>query len=380
MSESRDVLNDVDGKLRTFARLVNVEAKEEEIRELEGRMSESAFWNDQNRAKQVVTTLKAMKGVVEPYKEMSSALADCRELLSMAEADSDARTLEEVTAELRRLLRQYDVLELKLALSGQHDRSNVYMNIKPGAGGTEACDWAQMLFRMYTGYCAKNGFTCETMDMLPGEEAGLKDCTLYITGPNAYGYLKAEMGTHRLVRMSPFNADGKRQTSFAAIQITPELDDTAEINVENIPDKDLRIDTYRAGGAGGQHINKTDSAVRVTHIPTSIAVACQKERSQQQNKLTAMKMLAAKLQQLQEAERLEELKDLKGDRGTIGWGYQIRSYVLAPYQMVKDLRTGHQTNQTDSVLAGDVQPFIDAYLRWRLGGSKDRRERGEEEE
>ncbi|MBA3846314.1 MAG: peptide chain release factor 2 [Planctomycetes bacterium] len=373
MSELGDRYVDLGRKLANFARLVNVEAKTEEIREIEGRMGEGSFWTDQARAQQVVGTLKGMKAVVEPHRELKRAVDDAVELLAMAEADKDESSIADLRRECDRIVADYDKLELKLALSGKYDEANVFMSIKPGAGGVEACDWASMLFRMYTAYCQKAGYALEVIDMLPGEEAGLKACTLSIRGANAYGYLKSEMGTHRLVRMSPFNADGKRQTSFAAVEVTPEIDD-AEI-VEAIPDKDLRVDTYRASGAGGQHINKTDSAVRLTHIPTQMFVACQKERSQVQNKLTAMKMLVAKLQQLKDAERLDELKDLKGERGTIGWGHQIRSYFLQPTQLVKDLRTGYSENQAHEVLDGDLQPFIESYLRWRLGGSKDRRER-----
>ncbi len=378
MGEASDALAGVERKLQQFAKLVDIAAKEEEIRELEGRMGEPSFWNDQVRAQQVVITLKSMKNVVEPYRVLARAAQDARELLDMAEAENDESIIADVRRETATLATRYDDIELTLALTGQHDASNVFMSIKPGAGGVEACDWAEMMFRMYGAYCQKRGWQFEVIDMLPGEEAGLKNCTLHIRGENAYGYLKSEMGTHRLVRISPFDANARRQTSFAAVEVTPELDDTEIIG--EIPDKDLRIDTFRASGAGGQHINKTDSAVRLTHIPTGMAVACQKERSQQQNRLTAMRMLVSKLQQLKEAERLEELKDLKGERGTIGWGHQIRSYVMMPYQMVKDLRSGQETSQVQNVLDGDLQPFIDAYLRWRLGGSKDRREQGADDD
>ena len=371
MSELSDAIDDLERKLALFARNLNVGAKEEEIREMEARMGEQTFWSNPAKAQQVVATLKGMKATVEPYKDLAKRVADAKDFLEMAEAEGDEGSLSEVRADLGRLREAYDALEIKLALSGTHDRANVFMTIKPGAGGTEACDWAGMLFRMYSAYCQKSGYQVEVMDMMPGEEAGLKTCTLAVRGPYAYGYLKSEMGTHRLVRMSPFNADGKRQTSFAAVEVTPELDETETI--EAIPDKDLRVDTFRAGGAGGQHINKTDSAVRLTHIPTGLAVACQQERSQQQNRLVAMRMLVAKLQQLKDIERLEELKDLKGERGTIGWGHQIRSYFLQPTQMVKDLRTGHSTTQAYGVLDGDLQPFVDSYLRWRLAGSPDRR-------
>lgn len=368
MGECRDRLLELKGKLDGFAKLVNIPAKLEEIQRYEMRMGDPAFWNDQAKAQEMVAALKAVKNVVDPYVELNQAVQDNLELLEMTEAEKDEAGQAEIAAEATRLAARYDKLELSLALSGKYDRANIFMTIKPGAGGTEACDWAGMLFRMYSAYCQKAGYTVEVVDMLPGEEAGLKNCTLSIKGPNAYGNLKSEMGTHRLVRMSPFNADGKRQTSFAAVEITPEMDEVGDVKID---EKELRIDTYRASGAGGQHVNKTDSAVRITHIPTGLFVACQTERSQVQNRGRAMKMLIAKLQQLKEMERLDELKDLKGERGTIGWGHQIRSYFLQPTQMVKDLRTRHGTSQAYNVLDGDLQPFIDAYLRWRLGGSKD---------
>ncbi len=370
MGELQDHIADLSAKLVAFSGLLDVPAKEEEIARYETRMGDPAFWSDPAAAQQVVASLKAVKAVIDPYRALRQAVADGAELLALAEAEKDEASLETVRAEVHALQERYAKLELKLALSGKYDHANVYLSIKPGAGGVEACDWAGMLLRMYTAYCQRNGYQVEVIDMLPGEEAGLKTCTLSIRGENAYGYLKSEMGTHRLVRMSPFNADGKRQTSFAAVEITPELDEVEEVVID---DKELRVDTYRASGAGGQHVNKTDSAVRVTHLPTGLFVAVQTERSQVQNKSRAMRMLAAKLQQLKESERLEELKDLSGERGTIGWGHQIRSYFLQPTQLVKDLRTGRETSQAYTVLDGDLQPFIDAYLRWRLGGSKDRR-------
>jgi peptide chain release factor 2 len=368
VGECRDRLLELKGKLDAFAKLMNVPAKLEEIQRYEMRMGDPSFWTDQAKAQEMVATLKTVKGIVDPCVELSQAVKDNLEMLEMTEAEKDEAGQAEIAAEAERLAARYDKLELSLALSGKYDRSNIFLYIKPGAGGTEACDWAGMLFRMYSNYCQKAGYTVEVVDMLPGDEAGLKNCTLSIKGPNAYGNLKSEMGTHRLVRMSPFNADGKRQTSFAAVEITPEMDEVGDVKID---EKELRIDTYRASGAGGQHVNKTDSAVRITHVPTGLFVACQTERSQIQNRGRAMKMLIAKLQQLKETERLDELKDLKGERGTIGWGHQIRSYFLQPTQMVKDLRTRHSTSQAYNVLDGDLQPFIDAYLRWRLGGSKD---------
>jgi peptide chain release factor 2 len=368
VGECRERLRILEGKLIEFARLLDVPGKQEEISRYETRMGDPAFWNDQAKAQEVVQTLKGVKGIVDPYLELKQAVADTGELIELTEGEKDDASLAELGAEVDRLNARYSQLELKLALSGKYDASSVYMTIHPGAGGTESCDWAEMLFRMYSNYCLKNGYSCEVIDMLPGEGAGLKSCTLYIKGSMAYGYLKSEMGTHRLVRISPFDANARRHTSFTAVEITPEIADVGDVVVD---EDDLRIDTYRASGAGGQHVNKTDSAVRITHIPTGLFVACQTERSQVQNRGRAMKMLTAKIQQLRESERLEELQDMKGERGTIGWGHQIRSYVLAPYQMVKDLRTRYETSQVQNVLDGDLQPFIDAYLRWRLGGSKD---------
>jgi peptide chain release factor 2 len=361
-------LLDLQNKVNEFARLLAVPAKLEEIARYEMRMGDPAFWNDQAQAQVMVAALKTAKGVVEPYLALQQSLKDALELLELAEAEGDQGSQAQIAEETTRLAAAYAQLELKLALSGKYDGSSVFMTIHPGAGGTESCDWAEMLFRMYNQYCQKNGYTCEVIDMLPGEGAGLKSCTLHIKGPMAYGYLKSEMGTHRLVRISPFDANARRHTSFTAVEVTPEIEDVGDVQVD---DKDLRIDTYRASGAGGQHVNKTDSAVRITHVPTGLFVACQTQRSQMQNRAVAMKMLVAKLQQLKESERLDELKDMKGERGTIGWGHQIRSYVLAPYQMVKDLRSRYETSQVQNVLDGDIQPFIDAYLRWRLGGSKD---------
>jgi peptide chain release factor 2 len=377
VGECRDRLLELKTKLDGFAKLVNIPAKQEEIQRYEMRMGDPSFWNDQAKAQEMVAALKTVKGVVDPYVELNQAVKDNLELLEMSEAENDAAGQAEIASQTQGLSERYDRLELSLALSGKYDRANIFMTIKPGAGGTEACDWAGMMFRMYSAYCQKAGYAVEVVDMLPGEEAGLKSCTLSIRGPNAYGNLKSEMGTHRLVRMSPFNADGKRQTSFAAVEITPEMDEVGDVKID---EKDLRVDTYRASGAGGQHVNKTDSAVRITHIPTGLFVACQTERSQVQNRGRAMKMLMGKLQQLKEMERLDELKDLKGERGTIGWGHQIRSYFLQPTQMVKDLRTRHSTSQAYNVLDGDLQPFIDAYLRWRLGGSKDMKGVADDEE
>ena len=370
MGELHERLSAIEKKIVDFSKVVDIPLKEQQISRLESRMAEGDFWTDQSRAQAQVGELKSIKGIVEPWRTLATAARDARELCDMAEGENDTPTLLDLDAEHARLVTAYDQLELTLALSGKYDRADVYLSIKPGAGGTESCDWGEILFRMYSAFCQKKGWTFDVLDMLPGEIAGLKTCSVRITGENVYGYLKAEMGTHRLVRISPFDGNARRQTSFAAIEITPEMADVAEVKLD---DKELRIDTFRASGAGGQHVNKTDSAVRVTHVPTGMFVACQLERSQVQNKATAMRMLAAKLQQAKDTERLDELKDFRGERGTIAWGHQIRSYVMMPYQMVKDLRTGHTTSRIQEVLDGDLQQFLDAYLRWVLAGRPDRK-------
>lgn len=366
MSELSEALDAVAVKVDHYAGMVDVRAKRQAITDLEARMSDPGFWDDQEQAQQIIAELKHYKNLVDPYDELSASVEACRELLEMAEAENDDDSLGELGQEIERLDQTYEKVELSLALSGPYDQSNVYMSLQPGAGGVEAMDWAEMLLRMYTSYFQRNDYSCEIVESQPGEEAGLKSCTVYVKGAMAYGYLKSEMGTHRLVRMSPFNAQGKRQTSFCAVEVTPELPDSDVVDVEQIDEKEFRIDTFRASGAGGQHVNKTDSAVRITHLETDIAVSCQSERSQAQNKAKAWKMMTAKLQQLKDAERLAELKDLMSDRGTIGWGHQIRSYVLQPTQLVTDLRTRKKEANAQSVLDGDLQPFIDSYLRWRL--------------
>ncbi len=373
MGELHERLSAIEKKVNDFAKVVDIEVKEQQIARLESRMAEGDFWTDQVRAQKQVAELKSIKSVVEPWRTMANAARDAREMCELAEAEGEQDSLAELDGEHARLVAAYEALELTLALGGRYDRSDVYLSIKPGAGGTESCDWGEMLFRMYSSFCQKKGWTFDVLDMLPGEIAGLKTCSVRITGENVYGYLKAEMGTHRLVRISPFDSNARRQTSFTAVEITPMMEDVGEVTLD---EKELRIDTYRASGAGGQHVNKTDSAVRVTHVPTGLFVACQAERSQVQNKATAMSMLVAKLQQAKESERLDELKDLKGERGTIAWGHQIRSYVMMPYQMVKDLRTGYNTSRIQEVLDGDLQAFLDAYLRWVLAGRPDRKAQG----
>ena len=285
-------------------------------------------------------------------------------MLELAEAEGDQSQKQAALAELetglRRIETDFDQLELRLLLSGRFDANNAYLSLHAGAGGTESCDWTGMLLRMYRRYCEQHDFEVEIMDYLPGEEAGVKSVTFLVRGPYAYGYLKAERGVHRLVRISPFDANKRRHTSFASLDVVAEVDEAIEIEID---EKDLRVDTYRSGGAGGQHVNKTDSAVRLTHLPTGIVVACQAERSQHSNRARAMKMLTAKLYEYEADKKRKEMEKFYGDKGEIAWGHQIRSYVLQPYTMVKDHRTNEETGQVDAVLDGDLDRFIKAYLK-----------------
>ena len=285
-------------------------------------------------------------------------------MLELAEAEGDQSQKQAALAELEtglhRIETDFDQLELRLLLSGRFDANNAYLSLHAGAGGTESCDWTGMLLRMYRRYCEQHDFEVEIMDYLPGEEAGVKSVTFLVRGPYAYGYLKAERGVHRLVRISPFDANKRRHTSFASLDVVAEVDEAIEIEID---EKDLRVDTYRSGGAGGQHVNKTDSAVRLTHLPTGIVVACQAERSQHSNRARAMKMLTAKLYEYEADKKRKEMEKFYGDKGEIAWGHQIRSYVLQPYTMVKDHRTNEETGQVDAVLDGDLDRFIKAYLK-----------------
>ena len=321
-------------------------------------MAEPDFWNDRERAQRTVSELKALKVTTEPFEEILSGLEELQVLAELSDEDPSAvGEFAKDSAAFERRLAQFEFQQM---LNGPDDRRNAYLAIHAGAGGTESCDWTEMLLRMYLRWADRNHFKADIVEAAPGEEAGLRRVTAHIIGPWAYGYLKAETGVHRLVRISPFDANKRRHTSFASADVTPEIEDAPEIEIN---DSDLRIDTYRAGGAGGQHVNKTDSAVRITHLPTGIVVQCQKDRSQLKNRKTAMKMLLAKLHAVREAEKQAELAAAYDAKGQIAFGYQIRSYVLQPYQLVKDLRTGHETGNVAAVLDGDIQPFIEAYLR-----------------
>ncbi len=327
-------------------------------------MAVEGFWEDQEKARIKVGALKEAKSRTSELDSMGNALEDLEVLLELAVEDGGDSGLQEVIATRNELQQRYDALELKTLLCGVWDHCGAVMTFQAGAGGTDASDWAQMLMRMYTRWAELRGYTVEVLDMVEAEEAGIKHATMRVNGPYAFGYLTAEMGVHRLVRMSPFDGQGRRQTSFAAVDISPELEEEPDIEVL---DKDLRIDTYRAGGAGGQHVNKTESAVRLTHLPTGVVVQCQSERSQHKNKGAAMKMMKTRLLQRREAQRNSQIKSLYDVKGEIAWGNQIRSYVLAPYTMVKDLRIDDkeqgESGNVQAVLDGGVQPFIEAWLK-----------------
>ena len=326
-------------------------------------MGEQGFWDSQEAAQKVVAQLKGLKAVIAPVTNLTERIDDVSVLYELAQEEASDEALDEAAGEAEKLTGELDRLELRTLLSGPHDAGRCFFSIHAGAGGTESCDWAEMLLRMYTRYFERTGYTAEEIDRVDGEEAGVRSVTLRVGGPYAYGYLSCERGVHRLVRISPYDAQNRRHTSFASVDVLPELDD---VEIEIDWDKDVREDTYRASGAGGQHVNKTSSAVRLTHLPTGIVVQCQNERSQHQNRAQCRKMLTAKLYQAEQAKRDEELAKTYGDKGEIAFGSQIRSYVLYPYQLVRDERTDLKVGQSDRVLDGDIQEFIEAYLRHRL--------------
>ena len=340
-------------------------AKGKTLARIEKEMSKPGFWDDQERARRRVQQLKALKSAVEPVRELGERFSEARELLALTQSEGDPELLPEITQELAEVRRRIEELELRTVLSGPDDHRGAYFQIQAGAGGTESCDWAEMLLRMYSRYFERAGYKAQVEELTPNEAAGLKSVTLSVRGADAFGYLKGEMGVHRLVRRSPFDASGRRHTSFAAADVTPLFEEEVEVDLR---DEDLRTDTYRSSGPGGQHVNKTDSAVRITHLPTGIVVQCQSDRSQHRNRATALKMLKAKLYQLKKAEREAASAQAHDEKGQIAWGNQIRSYVMQPYTLVKDHRTGLEVGNVQAVLDGDLEPFIQAYLRLQLRG------------
>lgn len=326
-------------------------------------MTHPEFWNDQEKAQTVISEANGLKDQVNEFYGLFEAYENLDVSYELIKEENDAELQTELEEELQQLSSRLNQFELQLLLSEEYDKNNAILELHPGAGGTESQDWGSMLLRMYTRWAEKKGFKVETLDYLPGDEAGIKSVTLAIRGHNAYGYLKAEKGVHRLVRISPFDSAGRRHTSFVSCEVMPEFNDEIQVDIRT---EDLKIDTYRATGAGGQHINTTDSAVRITHLPTGVVVTCQNERSQIKNREAAMKMLKGKLYQLEIEKQEQELLEIRGEQKEIGWGSQIRSYVFHPYSMVKDHRTSTESGNVNAVMDGDLDPFIDAYLRSRI--------------
>ena len=324
-------------------------------------MEAPGFWDDPERSNQKMKELKNLKDTVGECDKLSTQYDDILTLIDMGYEENDESLIPEIRGELDEFIREFDELRIGTLLSGEYDKNNAILKLNAGVGGTESCDWCGMLYRMYTRWAERKGFTIEVLDYLDGDEAGIKSVTFQVNGLNAYGYLKSEKGVHRLVRISPFNAQGKRQTSFVSLDVMPDIEGDLDVDID---EKDLRIDTYRSSGAGGQHINKTSSAIRITHIPTGTVVQCQNERSQFQNKDKAMQMLKAKLYLLKQEANAEKLSDIRGEVKEIGWGNQIRSYVLQPYTLVKDHRTDVETGNVDAVLDGGLDIFINGYLKW----------------
>ena len=335
--------------------------KEQRIQELEREMEAADFWDDPEISQHKMKELKSLKDDVETYSSLKTKFEDIETLLEMGYEENDSSLIPEIEELLTELEDTYERIRIKTLLSGEYDKDNAIVSLHAGAGGTEACDWVSMLYRMFTRWASEKGFSVEVLDSLDGEEAGIKSITFEVNGENAYGYLKSEKGVHRLVRISPFNAAGKRQTSFVSCDVMPDIEE--DIDIE-IAEEDIRIDTYRSSGAGGQHINKTSSAIRITHIPTGTVVQCQNERSQLRNKEKAMQMLKAKLYLLKQQENAEKAAGIRGEVTDIAWGSQIRSYVMQPYTLVKDHRTGVETGNVDSVLDGKIDLFINGYLKW----------------
>lgn len=339
---------------------LKIDRLRDEADELEQKTLVPNFWNDAESSGKILRELKRAKDTLDEYAKLRTALDDALTLADMGIEENDESVTDEVLAEVESIRSQTEKMRLETLLSGEYDACNAIVSFHPGAGGTEAQDWASMLYRMYTRWAEKHGFTVKLLDWLDGDEAGLKSATILIEGTNAYGYLKSEHGVHRLVRVSPFDASGRRHTSFASVEVTPELDDS--VNIE-IRDEDIEVTAHRSSGAGGQHINKTDSAIRIVHKPTGIVVGCQTERSQLQNKETAMRMLKSKLAEIKARENLDRIEDIRGEKSNIEWGSQIRSYVFMPYTLAKDSRTGYEDGNIGAVMDGEIDGFINAFLK-----------------
>ncbi|MBZ4662247.1 peptide chain release factor 2 [Thermotoga petrophila] len=355
--ETRTRIEELEKKYKDVLSVVNENEVDKEIEEIEKKLTDPSVWDDQKKAREYTQKLKRLKSISEDLKRVRSLFEDLEVAIELSDEDQEmAQHVEEIVQELEDAVKK---LELEIILNGKYDPNNAYLSVHPGAGGTESQDWAQMLLRMYMRWAERKGFDVEIVELQPGEEAGIKDATILIKGEYAYGYLKHESGVHRLVRISPFDAARRRHTSFASVNVIPEIDDDVDIEIRP---EDLKIETFRASGHGGQYVNKTESAVRITHLPTGIVVSCQNERSQHQNKQTALKILKAKLYQLEMEKKQREIQEIQGELKDISWGNQIRSYVFHPYTMVKDHRTGVETANVDAVMDGDIDMFIEAEL------------------
>lgn len=348
------------GDLDDLGSALKIDKLHDEAEELEQKTLVPDFWDDAENSGKILRELKRIKSTLEEYAQLKRALEDALTLADMGIEENDESVTDEVIAEVEKIRAGEERMRLETLLSGEYDACNAIVSLHPGAGGTEAQDWASMLYRMYTRWAEKHGFTVKLLDWLDGDEAGLKSATMLVEGTNAYGYLKSEHGVHRLVRISPFDASGRRHTSFASVEVTPELDDSVDIEIR---DEDLEITAHRSSGAGGQHINKTDSAIRIVHKPTGIVVGCQTERSQLQNKETAMRMLKSKLAEIKARENLDRIEDIRGEKSNIEWGSQIRSYVFMPYTLAKDSRTGYEDGNISAVMDGEIDGFINAFLK-----------------
>ena len=358
--EVKQALVDLEPELRELADALGLEKTKEEIEKLEQQAAAPGFWDDLENTQKVLQRTSSLKAKVENYNKLCGHYDDAMALAEMGDEAEDLSVLPEAQEELENFKSQLEAMRLTTLLTGEYDSKNAILTFHAGAGGTEAQDWAEMLYRMYNRWGERHGFQVKTLDYLDGEEAGLKSASVLIEGENAYGFLKSEAGVHRLVRVSPFDSSGRRHTSFSSLEVMPGIDDTIEVEIDPA---DIKMDVYRASGAGGQKVNKTSSAVRLTHIPTGIVVACQVERSQYQNRDVAMRMLKSKLIEIKEREHLEKISDIKGEQKEIAWGSQIRSYVFMPYTLVKDHRTGYESGNINAVMDGDLDGFINAYLK-----------------
>lgn len=358
--ELRLALQELLPQLNELSEAIGYERLTEQVAELEEKTTAPGFWDNVELSQKVLTETKQKKDVIESYDRLKTAYDDVMTLIEIAVEEKDESLYGEAKEGFDQIAAKLEEMKLATLLSGEHDASNAILTFHAGAGGTEAQDWAQMLYRMYTHWTERHGFSYKLIDYLEGDEAGLKSASIMIEGHNAYGYLKSEHGVHRLVRVSPFDSSGRRHTSFASLEVMPEISDDVEIEIRP---EDIKMDVYRASGAGGQHVNKTSSAVRLTHLPTGVIVACQNERSQHQNREMAMKMLRSKLMEIKEREHLDRIEDIKGVQKEIAWGSQIRSYVFMPYTMVKDHRTGFETGNVNAVMDGELDGFINAYLK-----------------